>query len=55
VFAEEDKGKVGMGGYLYIGPLILALHSFYGLTGNFSCLIICFEAISCSHTGYIPD
>jgi hypothetical protein len=46
LFAEEDKGKTGMGSYLCMGPFILALDSFYGLTGNFSCLITCFEAIS---------
>jgi hypothetical protein len=36
--AEEDS-------YLGMGPFILALDSFYGLTNNF---IICFEAISYS-------
>jgi hypothetical protein len=44
----EDKGKVGMGGYLHMVPFILALDSFCGLTGNFSRLITCFEAISYS-------
>jgi hypothetical protein len=43
-----DKGKVEMGGYLHMGPFILALDSFYGLTGNFLYPIICFEVISCS-------
>jgi hypothetical protein len=43
--AEGDKGKVGMGSYLCMGPFILALDTFYGLTGNF---IICFEPISSS-------
>jgi hypothetical protein len=48
LFAEEGKGKVGMDDYLRMGPFILALDSFYDLTGNFLCLITCFEAISCS-------
>jgi hypothetical protein len=39
LFAEEDKGKAGMGGYLCMGPFILALDSFYGLTDNFLCPI----------------
>jgi hypothetical protein len=45
LFAEEDKGKVGMGSYLHMGIFIFALNSFYGLTGNFSCPTSCFEAI----------
>jgi hypothetical protein len=45
LFAEEDKGKTGMDVYLYMGPFILTLDLFYGITGNFSCLISCFEAI----------
>jgi hypothetical protein len=45
LFAEEDKEKAGMGSYLHVGPFILALDSFYGLTSNFSCPITCFEAI----------
>jgi hypothetical protein len=48
VFAEEDKGEAGMRGNLCMGPFILPLDSFYGLTGNFSCFITCFEAISYS-------
>jgi hypothetical protein len=45
LLAEEDKEKVGIRGYIHMGPLILALDSFYGLTSNF---IICFVAISSS-------
>jgi hypothetical protein len=29
--------KAGMCGYLHVGPLIMALDPFYGLTSNFSC------------------
>jgi hypothetical protein len=47
--AEEVKGKAGMGSYLCMGPFILALDSFYGLTGN---SIICFEAISYSFPSF---
>jgi hypothetical protein len=36
LFAEEDKGKVGVGIYLHLGPFVLAIDAFYGLTGNFS-------------------
>jgi hypothetical protein len=34
--------KVGMGGYLCMGPFILALDSFYALTSNFLCPITFF-------------
>jgi hypothetical protein len=40
----EDKGKEGMGVYLHMGPFVLALDSFYGLSCNFSCPITCFKA-----------
>jgi hypothetical protein len=40
LFVEKDKGKAGMGSYLHMGPFILALDSFYGLTSNF---IMCLE------------
>jgi hypothetical protein len=48
LFAEEDKGKAGMGSYRCVGPFFLALDPSYGLTGNFSFFITCFEAISYS-------
>jgi hypothetical protein len=45
LFVEEDKRKAGMGGYLHMGPSVLALDSFYGLTSNFSYPLTCLEAI----------
>jgi hypothetical protein len=45
LFAEKDKGKVGMGSYLCMGPSVLALDSFYDLTSNFSCPVTYFETI----------
>jgi hypothetical protein len=45
LFAEDDKGKARIGGYLPMGPFILDLDSFYGLISNFSCSITCFEAV----------
>jgi hypothetical protein len=42
---RRRQRKAGMGGYLHMGPFILALDSFYGLTSNFSHPITCFEEI----------
>jgi hypothetical protein len=42
---RRRQRKDGNGHYLCMGSFILALDSFYGLTGNF---IICFEIISYS-------
>jgi hypothetical protein len=53
LFTEKDKEKAGMGVYLCMGPFILALNSFYGLTSNFSCLITYFEAIFLLTTIYL--
>jgi hypothetical protein len=45
---KRRQRKAGMGRYLCMGPFILALDSFYGLTSNFLCSITCFEGIFCS-------
>jgi hypothetical protein len=42
---RRRQRKGGNGGYLCLGPFILAMGSFDGLTSNFSCPITCFEAI----------
>jgi hypothetical protein len=38
---RKRQRKEGMSSYLYVGPFVLALDSFYGFTSNFSCSKSC--------------